>query len=343
MKLTDRKPDIENLYKVLRREKPARPVLFELFLNNSLYQRLAGREYPKEGDLDLEALKLQIEAFAAGGYDYASTHTSGFHFEKIDRECKSTFSLNDGSTINDETSFEAYDWPDPENYDYSRLKRIEPFLPDGMKLMVLGPGGLLENLIGLVGYDNLCFMLYDNPELVRAIVDNVGSRLLKNYEAALQYDTVGLLMINDDWGFKTQTFLSPDDMRKYIFPWHKKMVEAAHKKGIPAALHSCGYAEAIMEDIIEDIGFDGRHSYEDAISPVEVEYEKYHNRIAIMGGIDLDFIIKSPLEKITERSRNMLKRSEEKGSYMLGTGNSVPEYIPEENYFAMIKTALTYS
>ncbi len=34
--------------------------------------------------------------------------------------------------------------------------------------MVMGPGGILEILIALTGYDNLCLMLYDEPELVGA-------------------------------------------------------------------------------------------------------------------------------------------------------------------------------
>ena len=32
----------------------------------------------------------------------------------------------------------------------------------------------------------------------------------------------------------------------------------------------------------------------------------------------------------------MLERAEPYGGYALGTGNSVPDYVPDENYFAMI-------
>jgi len=30
----------------------------------------------------------------------------------------------------------------------------------------------------------------------------------------------------------------------------------------------------------------------------------------------------------------------EPSAYALGTGNSVPDYVPDENYFAMISSAL---
>ena len=38
------KPDFGNLLKVLRREVPDRPTLFEFFLNAPLYEKLAGPE-----------------------------------------------------------------------------------------------------------------------------------------------------------------------------------------------------------------------------------------------------------------------------------------------------------
>jgi uroporphyrinogen decarboxylase len=342
MKLHNRKPDIENLYKVLRREKPSRPTLFELFMNRSLYERLAGRSFNENGDPVLEDLKLVVEAYMAAGYDYATTHGSDYQIIIRQGRKKSTLSLNDGFVITDEASYKAYKWPDPENYDFSKLEKIRPFLPEGMKLMVMGPGGVLENVVALTGYDNLCFMLYDNPELAEEIFNQVGKRLLKYYEISLQYNTIGLLMSNDDWGFKTQTFLQPEIMRKYIFPWHKKYVDLAHSHGIPALLHSCGYFGEIMEDTINNIGFDGKHSYEDAILPVEESYEKWHDRIAILGGIDVNYIIRHSEEDIVVRCRDMLKRTEGRGGYALGTGNSVPEYVPQDHFIALLKAALEY-
>jgi len=350
MKLHNRKPDIENLYRILRREEPYRPTLFELFLNPPLYERLAERKLNNQKpdpeneseEEALENLKLVVDAYAAAGYDYATTNGSSLIFATDRQERKSTISLNKGFVITDEESFEKYQWPNPSNTDYSRLEKIRPFLPEGMKLMVMGPCGVLENVIALTGYDNLCLMLYDNPDLAEAIFNRVGEVLLEHYEIALSYDTVGLLMSNDDWGFKHQTFLSPVDMRRYVFPWHKKYVDLAHEKKIPALLHSCGYANEIMDDIIDLMKFDGKHSYEDIIMPVEDAYERWHDRIAILGGIDVNFIIQHSEEEIISRCRAMLKRAEGRGGYALGTGNSVPEFIPSEHYIALLRAALEY-
>jgi len=330
-------PDFNELVRVLNQQKPSRPVLFELFMNEVVYEKMAGHK--PDGDTEEAFNKMMIDGFHAGGYDYTSIAASGFGFTHGHRDSQKTTSLNDGFTIIDEKSFDEYKWPEAENYDYSRLETLGKYKPDGMKFMVLGPSGVLENTIALVGYENLCFMISDDPELAERIFNEVGSRILKYYQIAVQYDSVGMLMVNDDWGFNTQTFLSPADMRKYVFPWHTKIVAAAHKLNKPAVLHSCGNAGQIMEDIIESIKFNGKHSYEDVIMPVEENYKIWGKRIGIMGGIDVDMLTRSTPEKISKRCNEMLDLAEENGSYALGSGNSVPHYIPYENYRAMIDTA----
>ena len=328
-----REPDFENIRKVLRCQKPDRPTLFEFFMNPAVYEEAAG---PMPTDPDpVVQLAYMVKAYAACGYDYANAYGCDLGFPTGETTHKDTISLNAHSLIQSWEDFEAYPWPDAKNADYSRLEKIKAYLPPKMKLMTAGPGGLLENVISIVGYDTLCLMLYDDPELVKAIFDRVGGILLDYYENCAQYDTVGILMINDDWGFNTQTMLSVADMRKYVFPWHKKMVEAAHNAGKLAVLHSCGYMVDIMEDIIEDMKYDGRHSYEDNIIPVEEAYRRWGGRIAVLGGMDVDFLIRSDEEAIKARARNMLALSEEKGGYALGSGNNIPYYIPNEKYFAM--------
>lgn len=333
------KPNFENLLKVLQREEPDRPTLFEFFLNTPLYNQLAGPQIANMTD-EMAWVRVLIHAFMNAGYDYVSLHGSSFHFPKNTVPHLKTRSLNDGTIIFDRESFEHYSWPNPEDSDYSILERVEQLLPEGMKVIVWGPGGVLENVIDLVGYDNLCYMLFDDPGLTQDIFDAVGFRFVRYYEICAQYPSVGALISNDDWGFKTQTMLPPADMRRYVIPWHKKIVEVIHNAGKPAILHSCGNLECVMDDIINEIRYNAKHSYEDNILPVEEAYEKYGKRIAILGGLDLDFICRSSPEDIRKRAISMLKRVKGRGGYALGTGNSIPEYVPSENYFAMISAVL---
>ncbi len=263
-----RKPDFEQLLKVLKRECPDRPTLFEFFLNERLYRRLCPYETTAENWIQARA-----DAFAAAGYDYCTLGGYGINFPKKEIHHEKSISLNEGAMIGSWEDYENYPWPDAGIADYSPLGSIK--LQSGMKIIAHGPCGVLENLIRLTGYDNLCMMIFDDPELVEATVTKIGTCLLKHYERSLEYDSVGACIVNDDWGFQQQTMLSPEDMRKYIVPWHVKIVELIHSAARPAIMHSCGnvFDCGLIDDVIDICKFDARHSYEDKIreSPYSAE------------------------------------------------------------------------
>lgn len=329
------KPDIENLLRVLRGEKTDKVPLFELFMDDPISEYFAG--HPADETDELGHLKMVIDAAYNAGYDYATTHACSLYFPTNHRESAASVSMSGDGMITDWESFEKYPWPNVADYDFSALDRIRDYLPEGMKLTVMGPGGVLENVTAILGYDNLCLMLYDEPELLKAVFNRVGQILVEYYEKAAAFDTVAFLISNDDWGFNTQTFLSVPDMRRLVFPWHKKIAEVIHSYHKPAVLHSCGYMTDVMEDIIEDMKYDAKHSYEDNILSVEESYKRWGDRITILGGLDLQYLFASSREEIYERCMRLMELTHINGRYALGTGNSMAYYIPVDRYEAIIQ------
>jgi uroporphyrinogen decarboxylase len=332
-------PDFTNLLKVLRCQRPERPTLFEFFLNWDLERiiafgpdQAAWKEWPYE--------LVRAIAFRKAGYDYLTQGIPGFGFPSGERVRQQSYSINEGGVISDWESFRAYAWQNPDAADYGILDRVDAELPDGMQLIVNGPGGVEENVIGLVGYETLCFMMADDEELVMEIFAAVGSRLVRYYANAVNHPRVGAIISNDDWGFKTQTLLSVAQMRQYLFPWHQQITDLVHAAGKPVILHSCGFYDEIIDTVIDELHYDGRHSYEDGIRPVEEAYDELQGRIAVLGGLDLDFICRSTPEEVYTRAKGMLARAAATGGFALGTGNSVPAYIPHANYFAMLAAAV---
>jgi len=332
----NRQPDFNNLLRVLKRQKPGRHTLFEFFLNPQLEMFITGTEQMPEGRDGQAAMR--IKAFRYAGYDYVTLQASGASFPYGERNHDKSFNINENPIITDRKSYDGYPWPDPDACDDGRIVRYGALLPDGMKIISQSPNGVLENVTGLVGYDRLCYLLADDPAFVQELFDQVGRRLLRYYEIAAQYDCIGAFVANDDWGFATQTLLSPADMRRYVFPWYQKIINLAHKSGRPILLHSCGQLRDINGDILH-LSFDARHSFEDKIWPVEQAYQALHPNIAILGGIDLDFICRQSCEEIYNRACAMLQLAEA-GGYALGSGNSIPGYVPMEHYLAMICAAL---
>jgi uroporphyrinogen decarboxylase len=282
----------------------------------------------------------RLYAYHAAGYDYVCVEGCMLPFPVKERRRLSSHSLNDGVSIRMMRDAENAAWPDISALDWSSLDAVSAELPEGMGIIACpSGGGVLETMIELMGFDGLCVALFEDRPLVRFVAERVGQALLAYYEQVLSHPSVFSIISSDDWGFKTQTMLSPNDLREFVLPWHRRFVQAADKCGKPALLHSCGQIGALMDDVIA-MGFAAKHSFEDAILPIERSLEQYGDRIALLGGIDVDFLCRAPKEAIARRCRELLERTQCRG-WALGSGNSIPEYVPPENYLAMIEAVAT--
>jgi uroporphyrinogen decarboxylase len=72
-------PSFDNLLTVLRREKPSRPTLFEFFLNDRLYQRLAPQSVAERLE-QYSRQKQVMRAYLRAGYDFTNVLIPSFEF-----------------------------------------------------------------------------------------------------------------------------------------------------------------------------------------------------------------------------------------------------------------------
>jgi uroporphyrinogen decarboxylase len=113
-----------------------------------------------------------------------------------------------------------------------------------------------------------------------------------------------------------------------------------HANGRRYYLHSCGEVSAIMEDLIRDVRIDGKHSFQDTILPIAKAKALYGDRIALLGGVDIHKL--STLEPAALRAyvRGVIDACSPGGRFAVGSGNSIPSYIPVESYLTMLDEAL---
>jgi uroporphyrinogen decarboxylase len=230
--------------------------------------------------------------------------------------------------------FQKYNWPsDVERINFAARKMAQS-VPDGMKVMAI-PGGIFEWVTTLMGFVPFSYALADQPDLVDAVIGKVSDVLLKVIKDIVEEPGVGGIFMGDDWGYATNTMISSRTMRQKFIPHLKKMVDATHKAEKIFILHSCGKMYSLMDDLIE-IGVDGKHSFEDKIFPVEQAYQQYGERIAILGGVDVHLLASGTEEQVRLRTRQILESCAPGGHYVLGTGNSVVNYLPLQNYLALL-------
>ncbi|MCY2932506.1 MAG: hypothetical protein NTV86_24035 [Planctomycetota bacterium] len=152
--------------------------------------------------------------------------------------------------------------------------------------------------------------------------------------------------------YKTKTDVEleqiADAIRKHFLPWHKKYAAMAHAAGRRYYLHSCGQVGAIMDDLIDDVKIDAKHSYQDAVTPAAEAKKRWGGRIAILGGVDVDKLTRLGPEDLRRYVRGVIDAcapggrgvSRGGGRFAVGSGNSVPSYVPVESYLTMVDEAL---
>ncbi len=219
---------------------------------------------------------------------------------------------------------------------------VSEHLPEGMT--VSGVGCVFDpGLIGtFFGFEDFCLLLYENPDLIRAVTDKWGQLNLELYERIMPYECVGFMWHADDLGYKTQTIISPGHLREYVLPWLKKYAAVAHRYDKMVWLHSCGNIYAIMEDLIEDVRIDAKQSFEDAILPITEFMDVYGDRVAGLGGVDMDRLCRLDEPELRSYCRSILDHCMPKGRFAFGTGNTVANYVPIDNYLIMMDEGYRY-
>jgi uroporphyrinogen decarboxylase len=351
-------PDVGGLVDVILRRRPARRVHHvELFLDGEVKDAACSRlgidEALDRGD-PRHVLKRDIALHAALGHDmFRIGIARKTVFPTATLAAADTTSLagqrRDGRAWQEEHTgpiqgwkdFEAYPWPSMADLDLSGPEWLERNLPEGMGWYEL-TAHVFEMLSFLLGYETLCFAVVDQPDLVDAILEKVGAFYLDLTRVLADFRTSAVAWGSDDLGFRTGTMMSPEFLRKKILPWHRRCAEIAHAKGKPYLLHSCGNLDAIMDDLVDDVRIDARHSFEDVILPVTEAKRRYGGRLCLLGGIDMDFLCRSGTKEIRRCVRDTLDTCLPGGGYCLGTGNTVANYVPLDNYLAMVDEGRRY-
>jgi uroporphyrinogen decarboxylase len=253
--------------------------------------------------------------------------------------------LSEGSeahvVIQTMSDYENYNWPDESNpIDFSHFETVAALLPDGVKIVGGVGAGPYEWATYMMGVMGLSYALTDDPELVGLMFERIGKLHISADRQLATMDAIGALRQGDDLGFKTSTFLAPEALRSHVFPIYKTLAAVAHEQNKPFILHSCGNLQEVYEDLIEECKIDAKHSFEDIILPVGLFKKMYGSRITPLGGLDVDVICRGSEPELRAYARKLIEQCFSDGYWAMGTGNSLTDYMPVENYMIVLEEGL---
>jgi len=334
-----REPDFDQFLKALwRRGRPDHVPFYEHIASPSFIARRTGTPFDRMTEDDPRYWPIYVDFWIHMGFDCVpieiglrcplpeAEHGRGGHGSEATTVIR---------TIED---FQRYPWPDESSpVDLRPFETVARLLPDGAKMVAGVCAGPYEWVTRMMGVMGLAYALFDNRPLVTMMFEKIGRMHVAVNRQLADMDSVGALRQGDDLGFKTSTFLRPEDLRQLVLPIYKRMAAVAHEHSKPFILHSCGNLATLYDDLIDDCRIDAKHSFEEAILPVREFKKRYGHRITPLGGLDVDVICRSNSETLRRYARQNIEECFYDGHWAMGTGNSLTDYMPVENYLIVLE------
>ena len=347
------KPDFNRLLTALTCSgEPDRVPLCELGISPTVMTPFIGREAKTQADY--------IEFYANAGYDYIKVtpmynwnpegrvpkegirSSTGKFAANSDNDVQIRYATEGAGIITTMDDFETYPWMSVDDVDFSIYKTANEFLPDGMKI-IGHQGDIFTQAWILMGFETFSYAMVEQPELIAAMLDKCGQIIYDIFERIADQENIGALWISDDIAYTEGLMVSPAFLREHVFPWYKKIGNIARQIGVPYMYHSDGDLWQVMPDLIDDIGFNALQPVEPKGMDIKELKDKVGHRVCLIGNIDLGYTLtRGTPEEVAEEVKQRIRDIAPGGGYCVGSSNTVPYYVPVENYCAMVEATLKY-
>jgi len=193
----------------------------------------------------------------------------------------------------------------------------------------------------LLGFENYMTCTYMHKEELKSLIKEYIEFEVELAKAAVSHGADAII-VGDDLGYNSGTFLSPASLREIVFPYMEKQVTEIKKIGIPVVLHSCGNINQILDDIV-NIGFDALHAMQPS-AHMDLAYikQRYGDKLCLWGNLDVDTLSRESGERVDALVREAIRVVAPNGGYILSSSNMLSDSIPAEIALTMYRAAEEY-
>jgi uroporphyrinogen decarboxylase len=346
-------PCFERIKKVVNHEEPDRVPLCEVLIDYPIQSQFLGKE------VTADDLGSQIDFWVEAGYDYIpitvgmmkpggvtqesaimETIRDTLLKDSPELENEKNWSIEYKGYIKNREDFEKFPWNIASRLDLSKLRQAKYLLPEGMK--VIATSGKIFTLTWmLMGFNDFCTSLILDEQLVADMFKRVGEIQLNALDEIFKMQHIGGVWAVDDLAFSSGPMLSPDVFRTHLFPWYKEVAKRCHENNLLFFFHTDGNVTPSIEDFI-DIGVDVLHPIDPTCMNIYEVKKIYGDKICLAGNVPNDLLEVGTTKDIESYTKKLIQNLAPGAGYLIGSGNSVPEWSHFENFMAMRNTALNY-
>jgi len=193
------------------------------------------------------------------------------------------------------------------------------------------PGGFDEPR-QLLGEEQLCLAVYDEPELIHDILQTIGDTVFQTLERVSREVTIDVLSVHEDMAGKSGPLIGPEQVREFILPYYRRIWDLLQERGTRLFdQDSDGNMNAVI-DVFLEAGVNCMHPMEPAAGMDIVKIrEKYGTRLAFYGGID-KYVLRRSKEDIVAELEYKIPPMVRTGGCVLALDHRIPNGTPLEHY-----------
>ena len=337
----------------VRGEQPDRVPIFDFLFQQPMYEALIGHAPGSYNAKDAVACALALDHDAVwlpfGGFN-------GFQPEFLD---ENTYVDEWGTTYRQsEVSWpidSPIDYPIKSRADLVAYRPPDATLPGRASAVELlaetehddlaltgGASGPFTTCWLLMGYERMCYALYDDPKMLTEIFELSNEF---NKEAARRSVEAGAdaMWISDDLGDSNRGFVKLEHFQEYYLPYLIELTDYVDSLGVPVLLHCCGQFSAYLPDLAETKIASIHPLQRTAGMDLRRVKEEYGERFCLIGNIDSSRTLPyGTPEEVAAEVREAIDIAAPGGGYVLASDHSLHDGIPIENIRELSRVGREY-
>ena len=241
----------------------------------------------------------------------------------------------------------AYPWPDPAWMDPADIRaEIEQW--HGQYAILGGDWSpFWHDAIDLLDWDTLFYKLYDEPEIVDAVLNHVVNYYVGTSQRIFDAagDVIDIFFIGNDFGTQIGPMIGEDTFRRFILPHLKRLINLGHDYGLKVMMHCCGGFAPLIPAMIE-AELDGLQALQPSardMDPTRLKAD-FGKKMVFNGCIDTQYVlIEGTPDLVRTKTRETLEIMKPGGGYIASPSHDylLPE-TPIDNVITLYQTIGEY-
>ena len=205
-----------------------------------------------------------------------------------------------------------------------------------------GVQGPVTTLWLLMGYEAICYALYDDPQLITDLCRISNAFFKEAARRSVEAGCVGI-WVSEDLGDSRRGFFGREHYREYFLPPFADLVEYIDGLGVPILLHSCGQISDYLDDLVQTRIAALHPLQRTAGMDLRRVKERYGDRLCLIGNIDSSRTLPyGTPEDVAAEVREAIEIGAPGGGYILASDHSLHDGIPVENIRTMFRVGEEY-